>query len=105
MFSTLIMFYLGNIKCRPIGNFQFARRTIMQLLTLNEISLVSGGDRGDASAGGAVAGGIAGGGAAAAIARAAGMGALRGIGLGAVGIVGGAIVFGGIAYITYRLAV
>lgn len=77
----------------------------MHELTMDEVSLVSGGDRGDAAAGGAVAGGIAGGGAAAAVARAAGMGALRGIGLGVVGIVGGAVLFGGIAYITYRLAI
>lgn len=76
----------------------------MQELSINEISLVSGGDRGDSSAGGAVAGGLAGGGFAVSVARAAGMGALRGMGLGVAGIVGGAIIFGSIAYITYKVA-
>lgn len=37
--------------------------------------------------------------------RGAGAGALRGVAFGAVGVVGGAILFGGIAYIAYRLAV
>ena len=77
----------------------------MQVLTMDEISIVSGGDRGDASAAGAVAGGMGGWSAGSAIARAAGMGALRGVGLGLAGMVGGAIIFGGIAYLTYRLAV
>ena len=75
----------------------------MRELTLNEMALVSGGDRGDATAGGAVAGGVAGGGAAAAVARAAGVGAMRGVGLGVAGIVGGAILFGGIAWIAYEI--
>jgi len=77
----------------------------MQELSINEISLVSGGDRGDAGAGGAVAGGLAGGGLGISIARAAGMGALRGMGLGVVGIVGGAVIFGSIAYIAYKISV
>lgn len=74
----------------------------MRELTLNKVAFVSGGDRGDPAAGGAVAGGIAGGGAGAAIARAAGVGALRGVGLGLAGIIGGAILFGGIAYVPTR---
>lgn len=74
-------------------------------MTMDEISMVSGGDRGDAAAAGAVVSGIAGGGgAAAAVARAAGVGALRGVAFGAVGIIGGAIVFGGIVYV-YRMTI
>lgn len=77
----------------------------MQVLTMDEISIVSGGDKGDAAAAGAVAGGMGGWSAGSAIARAAGVGALRGVGFGLVGLVGGAVIFGGIAYITYKLAV
>ena len=76
----------------------------MQELSVNEISEVSGGSRGDSAAGGAVAGGIAGGGAGAAVARAAGMGAMRGLGLGFAGIIGGALIFGTIAFIAYNVA-
>jgi hypothetical protein len=76
----------------------------MQELSMNEITAVSGGSRGDSAAGGSVAGGIAGGGAGAAIARAAGMGAMRGLGLGFAGIIGGAILFGAIAYVAYEMA-
>lgn len=73
----------------------------MQTLTLDEVMMVSGGDRGDATAGGAVGG--AGAGAAFAIARGAGLGLRAGIGLGLAGIVGGAIIGGGIGFIAYQV--
>jgi hypothetical protein len=76
----------------------------MQTLTMDEISLVSGGDKGDATAGGAIAGGLALGNAGLSIARAAGLGAMRGLGFGLVGVVAGAALFGGIAYFSYAVA-
>lgn len=77
-------------------------RNEMKVLTLDEIDLVNGADRGDATANGAVVGG----GAAAAglvAARYASFGARIGVFGGAAGIVGGAIIGGAIGFIAYEI--
>lgn len=74
----------------------------IQELSFDEISIVNGGDRGDATANGAVVGA----GAAAAYmtaARYASFGARIGVLGGALGIIGGAIVGGAIGYAAYEI--
>jgi hypothetical protein len=66
----------------------------MQDLSFDEISMVCGADRGDATAGGAVAGAVFGGAAA---------GAEYGVWGGAGGVIAGAIIGGAIGYIAYSM--
>lgn len=74
----------------------------MQALTINEISMVSGGDRGDATVAGSIAGGTAGW---HAIARGSSLGMRLGGFAGPVGMAGG-IVLGGLGgYLIYRISV
>lgn len=77
----------------------------MRELTFEQVEVVSGGDRGGAVAAASVTGGMAGGAAGWNIARAAGHGAMRGAAFGLLGVAGGAILFGGIAYISYVISV
>ena len=74
----------------------------IQELSFDEIGIVNGGDRGDATANGAVVGA----GAAAAYmkaARYASFGARIGVVGGVLGIIGGAIVGGAIGYAAYQI--
>jgi hypothetical protein len=73
-------------------------------LTFDQVEEVSGGDIGEVTAGAAVTGGLAGGAAGWNVARAAGYGAMRGAAFGFAGILGGAVLFGGIAYFSFYLA-
>ncbi|UTH75444.1 hypothetical protein [Chromobacterium sp. IIBBL 290-4] len=72
----------------------------MQELNANEVCMVGGGDRGDATVAGAIAGGTAG----ASFVRGAAWGARLGAWGGPLGMVGGAILGGGAAYIVYKQA-
>ncbi|CAI3791036.1 hypothetical protein [Rheinheimera sp. MM224] len=76
----------------------------MRELTFEQVEDVSGGHIGEVTAGAAVTGGLAGGAAGWNVARAAGHGAMRGAVFGFAGILGGAMLFGGIAYVSYYLA-
>ena len=74
----------------------------IQELSVDELGIVNGGDRGDATANGAVVGA----GAAAAYmtaARFASYGARIGVFGGAMGIIGGAILGGAIGYAAYQI--
>lgn len=75
----------------------------MKELTFEQIGYVSGGDRGDAVAGGAIATGLGAGGYAAAAARGAGYGARAGAIFGVAGFLGGAIIGGAVGFIAYEL--
>lgn len=66
----------------------------MQALSFDEISMVSGADRGDATAAGAVAGAVTAG---------VSMGAEVGVIGGIVGVAAGALIGGMIAYTAYNL--
>lgn len=85
-----------------MGHAEFAPASEIQELSFDEVSMVAGGDRGDATAGGAVAGASA---ASAAMiaARYASYGARIGVVGGVAGVVGGAIVGGLIGYAAYEL--
>lgn len=74
----------------------------IQELSFDEIDIVNGGDRGDATANGAVVGGAA---AAAYMtaARFASYGARIGVAGGIAGVIGGAIIGGAIGYAAYEI--
>lgn len=74
----------------------------MQVLTLEEVDMVSGGDRGDATVAGAIAGGTAG---FNAIARGSALGVRLGALAGPLGIAGGLIIGGAGGYLLYRISV
>lgn len=74
----------------------------IQELTPAEVSVVSAGDRGDATAGGAVSGAMAAS-AYMTAARFASFGARVGVVGGAAGIIGGAIVGGAIGFIAWEI--
>lgn len=76
----------------------------MKQLSIEEIGVVAGGDIGGATSNGAVAGGIAGGGAMVHLARGARLGMTAGIGFGAIGVIGGAFIGGGVAWVAYKVA-
>ena len=74
----------------------------MQALTFDEISMVSGGDRGDASVAGAIAGGTAGW---HAIARGGALGMRLGAFADPLGMAGGMVLGAGGGFLLYKLAV
>ncbi|WP_273021450.1 hypothetical protein [Rheinheimera sp.] len=76
----------------------------MKELTFGQLNAISGGDRGDATAGGGIATGIAAGGYAASAARGAGYGARVGAIFGVAGFIGGAIVGGAAGFILYSVS-
>jgi hypothetical protein len=76
----------------------------MRELTFEQIDLVSGGNRAEIVSASAVTGAGSGGVGGWTVARAAGHGAMRGAVFGLAGAVGGAILFGGIAFIAYTIA-
>lgn len=93
---------LNGVLSMTYMNHQAAFAGGIEELTFNEIELVNGGDRGDATANGAVVGG----GAAAAYmtaARFASYGARIGVAGGIAGVIGGAIIGGAIGYAAYEI--
>ncbi len=75
----------------------------MRELTFEQVELVSGGSRAELVSASAVTGAGSGGVGGWTVARAAGHGAMRGAMFGFAGAIGGAILFGTIAYVGYTL--
>ncbi|MBQ5947815.1 hypothetical protein [Massilia sp. ST3] len=73
----------------------------MQVLTFEEISMVSGGDRDDATVAGGIAGGTAGW---HAFARGGALGMRLGVAAGPVGMAGGIILGAGAAFLIYKIS-